>query len=314
MKAAAARHTGLPFVPQPAPDELLGSWLLRVAQLYGLGLKTLLSRLGALQAGDAHLPHRFSIYSSDVSLDVLAGATRVPRPALATMTTSTCGPRWPEELGPAQDACRMRRTPVATRMLARVHHVEDFGGVVQHVKAAQALLNCELPCAGDALWLQDLCNARTDVRLPWGKTRPNDLIRIVDGVARTLIAESNADDSACGPTANRRALAFKDFAFEPTAGQRAVTSVPTRLRQRQWVLARSSHVLRWAPEARKFQSTWSSTSIEQLTSMRGWPEGALAWVCPDAAGLVRRQDELRKQLSISPAYFRACSALLASIE
>ena len=112
MKAAAARHTGLPFVPQPAPDELLGSWLLRVAQLYGLGLKTLLSRLGALQAGDAHLPHRFSIYSSDVSLDVLAGATRVPRPALATMTTSTCGPRWPEELGPAQDACRMRRTPV----------------------------------------------------------------------------------------------------------------------------------------------------------------------------------------------------------
>jgi hypothetical protein len=27
MNTAAARHTGLPFVPQPAPDELLGSWL-----------------------------------------------------------------------------------------------------------------------------------------------------------------------------------------------------------------------------------------------------------------------------------------------
>ena len=47
MKATAAQHTGLPFVPQPAPDELLGSWLLRVAQLYGQGLTTLLSRLGA---------------------------------------------------------------------------------------------------------------------------------------------------------------------------------------------------------------------------------------------------------------------------
>ena len=133
-------------------------------------------------------------------------------------------------------------------------------------------------------------------------------------MARTLIAESNADDSACEPTANRRALAVKDFAFEPTSGQRAVTSLPTRLRQRQWVLARASHVLRWAPEARKFLSTWSSASIEQLASMRGWPEGALAWVCPKAAGFVRRQDELRKELSISPAYFRARLALLVSIE
>ena len=160
MKAAAARHTGLPFVPQPAPDELLGSWLLRVAQLYGLGLKTLLSRLGALQAGDAHLPHWFSIDSSDVSLDVLAGATRVSRPTLATMTSSTCKRRWPEELrarprclsdatdagqpltwnrhwiNPLAAVCRIHGTwltLVATRMLARVHHVEDFGGVVQYV-------------------------------------------------------------------------------------------------------------------------------------------------------------------------------------
>ena len=46
MSTVATRHTGLPFVPQPAPDELLGSWLLRVAQLYGLGLTTLLSPQG----------------------------------------------------------------------------------------------------------------------------------------------------------------------------------------------------------------------------------------------------------------------------
>ena len=57
MKAAAARHTGQPLVPQPAPDELLGSWLLRLAQLYGIGLRTLLGWLGALQARDARLAH-----------------------------------------------------------------------------------------------------------------------------------------------------------------------------------------------------------------------------------------------------------------
>jgi hypothetical protein len=48
--------------------------------------------------------------------------------------------------------------------------------------------------------------------------------------------------------------------------------------------------------------------------MRGWPEGALAWVCPKAADLVRRQDELRREFSISPKYFKAYSALLASIQ
>ena len=220
-------------------------------------------------------------------------------------------------MNPLATVCRIHGTwltPVATRMLARVHHVEDFGGVVQYVETAQALLDCELPCAGDALWLQDLCNARMNLRLPWRSTRPNDSTRIVDGVARTLIAESNSDDSACRATANRRALTVKGFAFEPTAGQRAVTSLPTWLRQRQWVLARVAHVLRWAPEARTFHSSWSSASVEHLASMRRWPERVLAWVCLKSAGLGRRQGELRKELSISPAYFRACSALLASIE
>ena len=127
-------------------------------------------------------------------------------------------------MNPLATVCRIHGTwltPVATRMLARVHHVEDFGGVVQYVETAQALLDCELPCAGDALWLQDLCNARMNLRLPWRSTRPNDSTRIVDGVARTLIAESNSDDSACRATANRRALTVKGFAFEPTAAQRA---------------------------------------------------------------------------------------------
>jgi len=158
MSTAAARYTGLPFVPPPTPDERLGSWLLRVAQVYGMGLATLLGRLGARESGDARLAHWFAINGSDVSLDVLAGATRVPRPALATMTTSTCRPRWAEELGvcprclsdataagepitwnrhwmnPLATVCRIHGTwltPVATRMPARVHHVEDFGGVVQ---------------------------------------------------------------------------------------------------------------------------------------------------------------------------------------
>ena len=340
MRAAAARHTGLPFVPQPASNELLGSWLLRVAQLYGLGLPTLLSRLGVRPAGDDRLPHWFSLGASTVCLDALSAATRLSRVDLAAMAPPDCRPRWPEELGacatclaaateaaqpitwsrtwmsPLAVVCTIHGTwltPVATRTLAAMRHAGDFGGAVQHVAAEHALLDCEHPCAGDALWLQALCCADTDARLPWGRTRPNDLARIVDAVARAVISASNSD-GACGPSANRRALVVKDFALEPTTGQRTTTSLPTRLRQRQWVLGRVAHVLRRAPEARMFHSSWPAASVERLASMRDWPEGALARVCPNAAELVRRQEELQREFSISPRYFKAYSALLASIQ
>ena len=92
MSTAAARHCGLPFVPQPAPDELLGSWLLH-AQLYGLGLTTLLSRLGARPVGDAHFPHWFAIDGSTVSLDALSAAARLSRVDLAAMAPPSCRPR-----------------------------------------------------------------------------------------------------------------------------------------------------------------------------------------------------------------------------
>ena len=340
MKAAAPRHTGLPFVPQPASDELLGSWLLRVAQLYGLGLTTLLSRLGARPSGDAHVPHWFVIGGVSISLDALSSASCLSRVELAAMAPPSCRPRWPEELGagerclaaatdagqpitwkrswmnPLATVCSIHGTwltPVATRTLAAIHHAGDFGGAVQEVAAEQALLDCEHTCAGDALWLQALCCAGTDVRLPWGRTRPNDLTRIVDRVACAVMSASNSD-SACVPSTNRRALGIKDFAFELTTGQRAATSLPTRLRQRQWVLGRVAHVLRWAPEARTFHSGGSAASVERLASMRDWPKGALAWVCPIAAELVRRQEELQREFSISPRYFKAYSALLSSIQ
>ena len=158
MNSPFVPHSGLPFVPHPAPDELLGSWLLRVAQLYGLGLATLMSRLGARPAGDAHLPHWFAIGGDTVSLDALSAAARLPRVDLAAMAPTGCRPRWPEELGACQkclahetDAGQpitWRRawmnplatvgsihgawlTPVATRTLARVRHAGDLDEVVE---------------------------------------------------------------------------------------------------------------------------------------------------------------------------------------
>lgn len=340
MSTVPSQHTGLPFVPQPAPDELLGSWLLRVAQLYGLGLMTLLSRLGARPAGDTHLPHWFAIDGGTVSLDALCAATRLPRVDLAAMAPPSCRPHWPEELGacescladatdagqpitwnrawmnPLAVVCSVHGswlTPVATRTQAGVRHAADFGGIVQQVAAAQAQLDNEPAYAGDARWLQGLCTARTAVRLPWGRTWPHDLIRIVDAVAREVIAASDAGTGPLGRPADRRQGSIKSFAFELDNAERVGVSLPTQLRQRQSVMARVAHVLRWPSEERAHFSSWSAASIKRLASMPNWPEGALAWICPPAAELVRQQDSLRREFSISPRYFKACAALLDSI-
>lgn len=205
-------------------------------------------------------------------------------------------------------------TPVATRRLAGVRHAGNFVDVIQPIAAAPTLFEEELVCAGDTSWLQDLWSARTDLSLPWGRTQPTDLIRIVTAVTHEVISAQKFTERACGQSVDRRALAVKDFAFESTANQRTVTSLPTRLRQRQWILARVAHVLRYAPEVRTLHSSWSIASVRRLASMRGWPNGALDWVCPGAADLLRRQEELRREFSISPNYFKACSALLASIQ
>lgn len=340
MKAAVARHSGLPFVPQPAPDELLGSWLLRVAQLYGLGLTTLLGRLDARAAGDAHLPHWFAIDGSTVSLDALSAAARLPRVTLAAMAPPSCRPRWPKELGacescladatdagqpitwnrawmsPLAVVCSVHGswlTPVATRTQAGVRHAADFGGIVQQIAAAQIHLDNEPACAGDARWLQGLCTARTAIRLPWERTRPHDLIQIVDAVAREVIAASDAGTFPLGLPADRRQGSIKSFAFELGNAERVVVSLPTQLRKRQWVMARVAHVLRWPPEERAHFSSWPAASIKRLASMRSWPDGVLTWICPPAAQLVRQQDSLRREFSFSPRYFKACAALLDSI-
>lgn len=90
MSAAAGHPAGLPFVPRPALNELLGSWLLRMAQLYGLGLATLLSRLGVRPSAVDRTPHWFALSGASINLDALSTATRLPRAQLAAMAPPAC--------------------------------------------------------------------------------------------------------------------------------------------------------------------------------------------------------------------------------
>ena len=90
----------LPFVPAPVPDELLGAWLLRVADLYGTGLRGLLVRLGAATAHSPLTMHWFDLRRHDcLDLDCLGVPLHRPVEELAAMHAANCRPRWPHELG-----------------------------------------------------------------------------------------------------------------------------------------------------------------------------------------------------------------------
>lgn len=339
--SAASQHAGLPFVPQPAPDELLGSWLLRVAQLYGLGLATLLSRLGVRPSTADCTPHWFALSDASINLDALYTAPRLPRAQLSAMAPPACRPRWPEELGacercladaaeagqpitwrrgwmnPLVTVCSVHgvwMTPAPIRALARVRHAEDFGSLLSPVAATQALADDGPDGAADALWLQHFCTKQTLAHLPWGRSRPHDLIRIVDALAREVICAAETDDCAPTAAADHPVESVKDFVFADAAGQLARISLPTRLRRRRWILAKVAHVLRRPPAKRTFHASWSVAAVHRLALMRDWPDGALSWMCLKADELARREDELRKEFSISPRYFKAYSAMLASFQ
>ena len=341
MSATAAQHTGLPFVPQPAHDELLGSWLLRTAQLYGLGLATLLSRLGVRPSAADRMPHWFALSGASINLDALSKATRLPRAQLAAMAPSTCGARLPEELGacerclaiaaqagqpitwnrawmnPLATTCGIHGiwlTPVATRALADIRHAGDIGSVIQQLAKARRFDDEYAGCANDALWLHRLYTTLTVASPLWGRARPHSLIPIVNAVACEVIAASEADAGLAALATDRLHRLVKDFAIDLDNLGRVGMSLPTQLRQRQWVLAMTAHVLRWPPEERAYFSSWSVASIKQFASMGSWTNGALAWICPPAAELVRQQDMLRREFSVSPRYFKACAALFATLQ
>ncbi|CAN7768089.1 hypothetical protein LJR039_007402 [Pseudorhodoferax sp. LjRoot39] len=136
----------------------------------------------------------------------------------------------------------------------------------------------------------------------------------MDAVVHEVIAASDSGTGTLGLPADRRQGASKSFALDLGNAERVGMSLPTQLRQRQWVLARVAHVLQWSSEERARCASWSAVSVQRLASTRNWPVGALAWVCPRAAELVQQQDALRQEFSISPRYFKARAALFASIQ
>ena len=161
----------------------------------------------------------------------LADATEAGRPI-------TWNRNWGEPLGHrVQHPRQLAHSGCHTHASGRLPRC-GLQRLVQQVAAAQAQLADEPACPVDAQWLQGLCTARTAVRMPWGWTRRQDLIRIVDALAHEVTAASDSGTGPVGLPADRRQGSCKSSALDLGNAERVGVSLPTQLRPRQWVLAR----------------------------------------------------------------------------
>lgn len=85
MTSAQPSYPGLPVVPHPAAGELLGSWLLRVAQFYGLGLHDLLVCLDVMSLSTRISPFWCELHLGHLRTDQLAVAMHRSAESIAAM-------------------------------------------------------------------------------------------------------------------------------------------------------------------------------------------------------------------------------------
>ena len=341
MKSTSGLHPGLPHVPPPARDELLGAWLLRVAQPYGLGLPAFVARLAPRRAPDTRVPHWFALQGAHVDVASLASALRVSAAHLLAMAPPGCRPNWPRELGlctqclkqsalagepltwkrswmhPLATVCAVHRlwlTPVATNALRRIRHVGEISRLAAPPEAAHewadevSAVSADL--VKDALWLQQRCQQPATVHAPWGNTSPALFNGIASTVAQLMM-------SAGAKQMTQRAIGSdaepaKSFTLEGS-GRRSHWRLSNQLRERQWLLSHVGQRLRQS--ASICLAPWPAAVVRELANSGApqWPVEALEWICPQAADVVRHKVALRAAFGVSPRYFKACSALFASL-
>ena len=153
LVSEGTNHPGLPFIARPVQGELLGAWLLRIADSYGLGLATFLNRISGPPDAARSAPHWFALRDSDLHIQTVSRALRASPASLAAMSPLRCRVHWPQELGmcprclneaaasgrpvtwprhwmhPLATVCEIHRswlTPVASASLARIRQARSF--------------------------------------------------------------------------------------------------------------------------------------------------------------------------------------------
>jgi hypothetical protein len=320
MSLAPHMHAGLPVVPQAAAGELLGSWLLRVAQVYGLNLRDLLVRLDAVPPASRVSPPWYELHQGHLHMTPLAAALHRSVESIVAMAPPRCDRRWPTELGfcaqcldegnsvgpshcwqrrwmhPLALACRKHRSwldPITTRRLREIRQASDFARLPRKTTEWSALeQRRESLLIDNALWLQALVINPTEHHPPWGKTEPDQLAKILRSLVSILMAPVAADvvrhqlgRSPRDLPERRQRWACQTFRVDDDVNGPMTLAAPDHLRHRQFVLGLLGYYLRLAPTNR--------APLEQLTKLIAreipawqlarWPSAAANWVSPPSA-------------------------------
>ena len=320
MIVAASRHSSLPFVPAPVPDELLGSWLLRVAEFYGLAMPTFLARIAAWQGPSARVPSWFTLQAESLCLERVTTALQVAPTKLAAMAPLKCRPHPPVELGfcwdcleravssgqsfawnrrwmhPLSTVCELHKTwliPIEAAALRRVHRASDLEVLVRgQLRRRQHEPNATLAPIDDAAWLQRLCLCRRDMAVPWGTASPIDLCRVINRLSREIHLPGEARQEFFKMPLERCNGQLKDYTVQDRMLMRTAYELPPTLQARQWVAGVVGHVLRHPASKRCMPACWPTDVVNSLatSTFAQWPLGSLAWISTEAMDVARRAE------------------------
>lgn len=303
--------TGLPVVLPPAKGEMLGSWLMRIAQFYGLSINSLLSRVGAKDPGPGPVHHWFALGPSVLDVAPLANALRVQPSQLSTMAPPRCRPHWPTELGmcraclvdaassqqpvawslqwmhPLAVACQVHKawlTPVATGDLGRIRSTSELLSIRTLAELARAVDRDDI---GDALWAQRVVFSRTGARTPWGQAGVPDLMRVLRIADHALASTTDQEMPALGLYSGWQRSKAKDFKLELERGGQQRLALPQGLSHRQWLMGAAGQILRRPPSRRRMLRKLPDRAVNALACswFSAWPPGLMQWISPEAAAL-----------------------------
>ena len=303
--------TGLPVVLPPTKGEVLGSWLMRIAQFYGLSINSLLSWIGTKDPRPGPVPHWFALRPSVLDVAPLASALRVQPSQLGAMAPPRCRPHWPTELGmcrpcledaaasqrplawslqwthPLTVTCAVHRcwlTPVATRDLGRIRSTCELLSMRTVVEPADAVDHDNID---NALWAQRAAFSKKGARTPWGQAGVPALVRVLHVVDNVLASASDREMADLGLRSGWQRSNAKDFKLETEHGEMLRLSLPQGLIHRQWLMGSAGHILRRPPSRRRLLRTLPDRTVKALACswFSAWPPELMQWISPEAAAL-----------------------------
>jgi hypothetical protein len=331
----------LPVVPAPKRAELLGSWLLRIASIYGVSVPRLLIHLGinAPPMSTLHWSRLPRFGARDVNK--LSSALHWPGSTIRRMQSrtgrtpqpvelGTCLACWRADLASGHSLCWRRHwvdplaltcpqhrcwlSPICVTEVRRVRTVDDFIELAQQAFDKQSPSPTLSPSHEVFILEQALCPFRSEAETPFvhlGLSSPSALYRVVADLLRlSFFNIVGADTLGWFAQQVHTTLPEKEpiktglFQFPRTGKPPLFFTLPHRLSTRQALFTYLAAVLTLKPQAFIQPSSLLLTEYRHLAlAAREWPFAFTKSLVPELAEWLRTDELLREKFSFSPRYF-----------